>query len=91
MEDRQWGGATQYLMSQPCDWRPWLRGRGQAWQHPEPPLSQLHAFPTVFPEKPITLTEEWKAQQLQRILDMKGNPVQGLASHWDYDKKEWKK
>uniref|UniRef100_G3T2S2 Cytochrome c oxidase subunit 4 n=1 Tax=Loxodonta africana TaxID=9785 RepID=G3T2S2_LOXAF len=45
----------------------------------------------VFPEKPITLTDEWKAKQLQRILDMKGNPVQGLASRWDYDKKEWKK
>ncbi|XP_045663189.1 cytochrome c oxidase subunit 4 isoform 2, mitochondrial isoform X2 [Ursus americanus] len=45
----------------------------------------------VFPEKPITLTDEWKAQQLQRILDMKGNPVQGLASRWDYEKKEWKK
>uniref|UniRef100_A0A673UUD0 Cytochrome c oxidase subunit 4 n=1 Tax=Suricata suricatta TaxID=37032 RepID=A0A673UUD0_SURSU len=45
----------------------------------------------VFPQKPITLTDEWKAQQLQRILDMKGNPVQGLASRWDYEKKEWKK
>ncbi|XP_004612724.1 cytochrome c oxidase subunit 4 isoform 2, mitochondrial [Sorex araneus] len=45
----------------------------------------------VFPEKPITLTEERKAQQLQRILDMKGNPVQGPASRWDYVKKEWKK
>ncbi|CAD7669520.1 unnamed protein product [Nyctereutes procyonoides] len=45
----------------------------------------------VFPKKPITLMDEWKAQQLQRILDMKGNPVQGLASRWDYEKKEWKK
>uniref|UniRef100_F7DTN7 Cytochrome c oxidase subunit 4 n=2 Tax=Equus caballus TaxID=9796 RepID=F7DTN7_HORSE len=45
----------------------------------------------VFPKKPITLTAEWKAQQLQRILDMKGNPVQGLASQWDYEKKQWKK
>ncbi|KAM6163123.1 cytochrome c oxidase subunit 4 isoform 2, mitochondrial [Rhynchocyon petersi] len=45
----------------------------------------------MFPEKPFTLTDEWKAQQLQRILDMKGNPVQGLAARWDYDKKEWKK
>ncbi|EPY85014.1 cytochrome c oxidase subunit IV-like isoform 2, partial [Camelus ferus] len=45
----------------------------------------------VFPKKPITLTDEWKAQQLQRILDMKGNPVQGLASRWDYERKEWKK
>ncbi|XP_032462865.1 cytochrome c oxidase subunit 4 isoform 2, mitochondrial isoform X4 [Phocoena sinus] len=46
---------------------------------------------TVFPKKPITLMDEWKAQQLQRILDMKGNPVQGLASRWDYERKEWKK
>ena len=41
------------------------------------------SFPAVFRKKPITLTDEWKAQQLQRILDMKGNPVQGLASRWD--------
>ena len=49
------------------------------------------SFPAVFPKKPITLTDEWKAQQLQRTLDMKGNPVQGLASRWDYERKEWKK
>lgn len=54
-------------------------------------LSLPHAFLAVFPKKPITLTDEWKAQQLQRILDMKGNPVQGLASQWDYEKKQWKK
>lgn len=62
---------------------PWLRGRGQPCPYP--------VLPAVFPEKPITLTDEWKAKQLQRILDMKGNPVQGLASRWDYEKKEWKK
>ncbi|XP_007932715.1 cytochrome c oxidase subunit 4 isoform 2, mitochondrial [Orycteropus afer afer] len=45
----------------------------------------------VYGEWPITLRDEWKAQQLQRILDMKGNPVQGLAARWDYDKEEWKK
>ena len=55
------------------------------------PLSLPCTFPAVFPKKPITLTDEWKAQQLQRILDMKGNPVQGLASRWDYERKEWKK
>lgn len=55
------------------------------------PLSLPCAFPAVFPKKPITLTDEWKARQLQRILDMKGNPVQGLASRWDYERKEWKK
>ncbi|XP_044517476.1 cytochrome c oxidase subunit 4 isoform 2, mitochondrial [Gracilinanus agilis] len=45
----------------------------------------------VFPEKPITLSEDWKSKQLQRILDMKENPIQGLASRWDYAQKEWKK
>lgn len=60
-------------------------GRSRAAPTPTPCL------PAVFPEKPITLTDERKAQQLQRILDMKGNPVQGLASRWDYEKKEWKK
>lgn len=57
------------------------------WLDPEPP----HALPAVFPPKPITLTDEWKAKQLQRMLDMKVNPVQGLASRWDYEKKQWKK
>ncbi|XP_004630842.2 cytochrome c oxidase subunit 4 isoform 2, mitochondrial isoform X3 [Octodon degus] len=45
----------------------------------------------VFPEKPITLTDEWKARQLQRVLDMKANPVQGLAARWDYARREWRK
>ncbi|XP_074148901.1 cytochrome c oxidase subunit 4 isoform 2, mitochondrial isoform X2 [Sminthopsis crassicaudata] len=45
----------------------------------------------LFREKPITLSEDWKSKQLQRVLDMKGNPIQGLASRWDYARKEWKK
>ncbi|XP_037668179.1 cytochrome c oxidase subunit 4 isoform 2, mitochondrial isoform X1 [Choloepus didactylus] len=63
------------------------------WSLSSPDLvaAGLCPLPAVFPKKPITLTDEWKAKQLQRILDMKGNPVQGLASRWDYDKKEWKK
>ncbi|XP_050007257.1 cytochrome c oxidase subunit 4 isoform 2, mitochondrial [Alexandromys fortis] len=46
-------------------------------------LSQAEKV-ALFPEKVITLTEERKAQQLQRLLDMKSNPIQGLAAHWDY-------
>ncbi|XP_030388982.1 cytochrome c oxidase subunit 4 isoform 1, mitochondrial [Gopherus flavomarginatus] len=45
----------------------------------------------VFPPKPHTLTDEWKAQQVKRMLDMRVNPIQGFAAKWDYDKNEWKK
>uniref|UniRef100_A0A8C8S962 Cytochrome c oxidase subunit 4 n=2 Tax=Pelusios castaneus TaxID=367368 RepID=A0A8C8S962_9SAUR len=48
-----------------------------------------HAY--VLPEKPHTLTDEWKAMQLKRMLDMRANPIQGLSSKWDYEKNEWKK
>ncbi|XP_053309059.1 cytochrome c oxidase subunit 4 isoform 1, mitochondrial [Spea bombifrons] len=45
----------------------------------------------VYPPKPHTLSEEWKAMQVQRMLDMRVGPIQGFSSKWDYEKNEWKK
>uniref|UniRef100_A0A8C3IWY8 Cytochrome c oxidase subunit 4 n=1 Tax=Chrysemys picta bellii TaxID=8478 RepID=A0A8C3IWY8_CHRPI len=53
-------------------------------------VSPLAVSP-VFPPKPRTLTDEWKAQQVKRMLDMRINPIQGFSAKWDYDKNEWKK
>ncbi|XP_012321519.1 cytochrome c oxidase subunit 4 isoform 1, mitochondrial [Aotus nancymaae] len=45
----------------------------------------------VYGPLPHTFDKEWVAMQTKRMLDLKVNPVDGLASKWDYDKKEWKK
>lgn len=45
----------------------------------------------VYPPKPHTLSDDWKAMQTKRMLDMRIGPIQGLSSKWDYEKNEWKK
>lgn len=45
----------------------------------------------VYGPLPQTFDKEWVAMQTKRMLDMKVNPIQGLASKWDYEKNEWKK
>ncbi|XP_063833576.1 cytochrome c oxidase subunit 4 isoform 1, mitochondrial-like [Ostrinia nubilalis] len=44
----------------------------------------------VYSPIPESLTEENQKAQLRRMLDLKVNPVDGLASKWDYENNRWK-
>ncbi len=40
---------------------------------------------------PDTITDDEKVKaQIQRMIDMRVNPIEGLTSNYDYDKNEWK-
>lgn len=42
-------------------------------------------------ELPPSFSLESRQAQLQRMIDMRVNPIDGLTSKWDYEKNEWKK
>ncbi|XP_064082257.1 cytochrome c oxidase subunit 4 isoform 1, mitochondrial-like [Macrobrachium nipponense] len=44
----------------------------------------------VYSPMPDTFAPERQAAQLKRMIDLRGNPVEGVSSHWDYEKGDWK-
>lgn len=38
-----------------------------------------------------TFSDEWLSMKTKRMLDMQVNPMEGISSHWDFEKNEWKK
>merc|ERR1712106_128878 len=44
----------------------------------------------VYFPMPETFAPERQKAQLERMIALKGNPIQGASSHWDYEKGDWK-
>ncbi|XP_018321523.1 cytochrome c oxidase subunit 4 isoform 1, mitochondrial [Agrilus planipennis] len=45
----------------------------------------------VYSPLPDSFSEESRKAQLRRMLDIQNNPIEGIASKWDYEKDDWKK
>lgn len=44
----------------------------------------------VYPPLPPSFSAENRAQVLQRMIDLRVNPIEGLASKYDYENNRWK-
>jgi cytochrome c oxidase subunit 4 len=44
----------------------------------------------VLPPLPETITAEWQEKQLEKMIRQRQGAVEGIASHWDYEKNDWK-
>ncbi|XP_003742443.1 cytochrome c oxidase subunit 4 isoform 1, mitochondrial [Galendromus occidentalis] len=44
----------------------------------------------VLPPLPESCSEESKQAQLKRMIEIRANPVEGIASKWDYENNRWK-
>ncbi|KAI2649827.1 Cytochrome c oxidase subunit 4 isoform 2, mitochondrial [Labeo rohita] len=61
------------------------------WDRLDTPLPDRPYKDTLmYPPHPRTLDEEWQAMQVQRMLDMRVSPIEGISAKWDYEKGQWK-
>lgn len=44
----------------------------------------------VLPEMPETINKDWQEKQLEKNIRERQGPIDGISSHWDYDKNTWK-
>jgi len=44
----------------------------------------------VLPPLPETITQEWQEKQVEYMVRQRQGAVEGVASHWDYEKGAWK-
>lgn len=44
----------------------------------------------VYCPYPVSFKYENKEAQLRRMIDLQMNPIKGLSSKWDYEKRDWK-
>lgn len=44
----------------------------------------------VLPPLPKSLSDEAKEAQMRRMINARTNPIEGIASKWDYEKNTWK-